>query len=292
MQIGIRFHDTEKLPFEQRLARIREQGFSCIHLALSKVQDLPSDPEMLTPGYAMWLRHQFAQNDLDVAVLGCYLNLGNPNQKQLSHTQEIYMAQIRFAAALGCSVVGTETGSTNEDYHYDPQACCSEQALLTLIQNLRPVVQYAEKMGVLLAIEPVWRHIVSDADRARRVLDTICSPNLRIILDPVNLISPQKYEQRDETIAHAIEVLGEDVAIIHLKDCRQLPGEVGSYACGTGDMDYTQIIHFAETRKPYIQATLENTTPENAVQTRQLIQNMIEKEHFIKQQAGNMEQNR
>jgi sugar phosphate isomerase/epimerase len=81
-------------------------------------------------------------------------------------------------------------------------------------------------MGVILAIEPVWKHIVSDADRARTVLDEIGSPNLQVILDPVNLISPARYQQRNETIAHAIEVLGRDVAVLHLKDCRLERGEV------------------------------------------------------------------
>ena len=41
MQLGIRFHDTAELPFEERIDEIRRQGFSCTHIALSKVIDLP-----------------------------------------------------------------------------------------------------------------------------------------------------------------------------------------------------------------------------------------------------------
>ena len=53
IQLGIRFHDTRELPFEERLLEVKRQGFSCIHLALSKVPGFTADTEALTPGYAM-----------------------------------------------------------------------------------------------------------------------------------------------------------------------------------------------------------------------------------------------
>jgi hypothetical protein len=37
-------------------------------------------------------------------------------------------------------------------------------------------------------------------------------------------------------------------------------------------MDYTEILRFLKARKPYIQATLENTCNENAVRSRELIE--------------------
>ena len=39
MQIGIRLHDTLPMALPERLAHTREQGFSCAHVALSKVID-------------------------------------------------------------------------------------------------------------------------------------------------------------------------------------------------------------------------------------------------------------
>jgi hypothetical protein len=47
-------------------------------------------------------------------------------------------------------------------------------------------------------------------------------------------------------------------------------------ACGSGDMDYSQIIRFAKEKKPFIQATLENTKPDDAVQAREYIQKIEE----------------
>ena len=36
IQFGLRLHDAEKLPIEQVLPLVRQKGFSCVHLALSK----------------------------------------------------------------------------------------------------------------------------------------------------------------------------------------------------------------------------------------------------------------
>lgn len=55
-------------------------------------------------------------------MLGCYLNLADPDGARLAETIEKYKAQIRFASWLGAGVVGTETGNPNSLYVPDPQA--------------------------------------------------------------------------------------------------------------------------------------------------------------------------
>lgn len=271
MQLGIRLHDTSKLPFEERIADVHNLGFACGHLALGKVIDeFPTTDEALTPGLAMYIKNVFAKNEVDIAVLGCYLNLANPNREQLEKTVHRYMAHIRFASWLGCGVVGTETGAPNETYSFTPE-CHTEEALKLFIQNVRPVVKYAEQMGVVFAIEPVYRHIVWNPKQARRVLDEINSPNLQIIFDPVNLLDIANYQNRDEIIREAIELLGQDIAMVHLKDFRIEDGKMISVGCGLGEMDYTDILKFMKTRKPFIHATLENTKPENNRQVKEYI---------------------
>ena len=269
-------HDTKNLPLEERLIEVNKQGFSCVHLALSKViRENSVAPEALTPGYAMYLKRLFSDKRLDIAVLGCYLNLANPDPDKLKEITEKYKAHIRFASLLGCGVVGTETGAPNAEYKYEP-ACHSEEALELFIRNLRPVVEYAEKMGVIFAIEPVWKHIVYNPARARRVLDEIGSPNLQIILDPVNLLDISNYEHQVEIVEEAVDLLGKDVAVVHIKDYVIKDGKLDSVAAGTGNMNYSAIMKFIKDRKPYIHTTLENTVPDNAVQARQYIQKLWE----------------
>jgi sugar phosphate isomerase/epimerase len=272
MQLGIRFHDTKELPFEERLQEIKRQGFSCVHLALSKVPGFTADPGALTPGYAMYLRNALRKADIDMAVLGCYLNLANPNVSQLEDIQNRYYAHLRFASLVGCGMVGTETGAPNETYTYDKEACHSREALDTFITNLRPVVECAEKCGVILALEPVYRHIVYDGKRAREVLDRIGSPNLKIIFDPVNLLWTDNYENRMEVIDEAMDILDKDIVMIHLKDCINEGDKIKSVGCGFGDMYYTNIVKYALEKKPFIHATLEDTTPDTAVESRKCIE--------------------
>ncbi|MDY6324375.1 MAG: TIM barrel protein [Catonella sp.] len=203
-----------------------------------------------------------------------------PDSNKLKEITEAYKAHIRFAAHLRCSVVGTETGIPNTDNSFTEEAR-SAKNLSEFIKNLTPVVRYAESMGVLFAIEPVWKHTVYSPERARAVLDNIGSPNLRIIFDPVNLIDPRHPSERDDIIDRTIELLGKDIAVIHLKDYLMENGEMKCMACGLGEMDYTKVIRFAEERKPFIQATLENTKPDNAEAARKYVEEIASRYSYM-----------
>lgn len=280
MQIGIRLHDVnagldpEFQTLERRAETARAEGFSCVHLALSKViRGADFDRCALTEGLAMYVRRVLAQNGLDTAVLGCYLNLAHPDPDRLRDIQSRYYGHLRVAALLGAGVVGTETGAPNPEYRTDA-ATHTKAALDRLICGLAPVVEQAEHWGVAVAIEPVWKHIVYNADRAVEVLRAIGSPNLRIILDPVNLLYPGNVDQRDRVIADAIDKLGEHTAVVHLKDFVRQGDELRAVAAGTGQMDYGPILRFLKARKPFLQATLENTHNHNAVQAREFLERL------------------
>ncbi len=270
MQLGIRFHDTEKIHFEDRVKKVHDLGFKCAHIALSKIEDVPSAPGMLTPGYGKYIRKVFEKNDVDIAVLGCYLNLADPDEERLKAVKAKYEASIRFASYIGAGMVGTETGAPNPEYKSVPE-CRSEEALESFVRGLKDVVLCAEKFGVIVAIEPVAKHIVWNADRARQVLDTIGSPNLKIIFDPVNLLDETNYGEREEIFAHTMEILGPDIVMLHLKDFVLEDGKLKSVGCGLGEMNYENILRYIKEKKPYIHATLENTVPENCERCRDTI---------------------
>lgn len=273
-QVGIRLHDVAGATIEDKVRNAHEQGFKCAHIALSKlISDYSTDDTALTPGFAMYIRRLFAKYDMDIAVLGCYLNLATPDKEELKKTTARYMAHLRFASLLGVGVVGTETGAPNTEYRSEP-ACRSEEALKIFTDNVRPVVDCAERMGVILAIEPVVRHIVYDPMRARRVLDEVASPNLRIILDPVNLLDESNQHDHRAIIRNAIDVLGPDVDIIHVKDFNMVDGRLISGAAGTGIMDYSDLAEFIRRDKPYIHCTLEDTVPGNAVAAREFFEKL------------------
>ncbi len=283
LRLGIRFHDTADVPFEERVLCAKEQGFSCVHIALSKIKDLPADIKALTPGYANYLKENFDKAGLSVAVLGNYLNLCDPDPDRLKGILKKYEAHIRFASYLRAGVVGTETGAPNSAYDCsDREAVRSEEAYVTFRENVKTVVSYAEHYGVTFAIEPVYKHIIYSPERARRLLDEVGSENLRIIFDPVNLLDPDRLEERDEVLGKAMELYPEEIAVIHLKDFIPEKREDGSInmkpcGCGLGAMTYDDIIEFAVKQKPFIEATLENTTPSDATECRKHIEGIIRK---------------
>lgn len=274
MRLGIRAHDTKYAPLEELIPNIHNLGFKCMHIALSKsIKEFKPDICTMTPGLAMYMKELCIENKVDIAVLGCYLNMCNPDPEQHKQIVEKYKAHIRFASVLGCGVVGTETGAVNVEYKYEP-ANHTEEALNLFIENLKPIVKYAEQFGVIIAIEPVWKHIVCTIERARKVLDAINSPNLQIIFDPVNVLYTGNIDRQDEIIEQAFDLLRDEIAVVHCKDYVVEGDELKSIAAGTGGLNYPLLLKKIKQYKPYVHCTLENTVPENAIATRDFMENL------------------
>lgn len=268
MRIGIRAHDVQADTFEGLVQEIHREGFHCCQLAVNKaVKEFPTQKEVLTPGLALYMKEIFAQNKVDVAVLGCYLNLANPDPEQLADIIDTYKRHIVFASLLGAGMVGTETGAHNVEYRFEPFSH-TDEALEIFISGLRPVVEYAEKLGVIIGIESVHCHIMNNAQRVKKVLDAIQSPNLQLIFDPVNLLNDDNWQDYQTIIKDYVELLGPDIAAIHAKDFRIEDGHLVSCACGEGIMDYSFLLSYIKHHKPHIHVLLEETTTENAQKAR------------------------
>lgn len=267
MNIGIRLHDTAGQTLEEHLRAAHEQGFTCIHLAMQKVIPgfaMLEAPSLLTNDLAAQVRELLEKYQLQCAVLGCYLNLATPDEEALAKNVACYRAHLRFARLIGAVVVGTETGAPNTGYKTCPE-CWTEESLKLFIRRLAPVARYAEEEGAILAIEPVCRHIVNTPERAQRVLEQVNSDALQIILDGVNLLTPQNFHQADIIMADAIARLSDRIRMLHLKDYQLVEGksDVQALACGLGRMEYGRLLRFAQ-QHPGMPITLENTKPDNA----------------------------
>lgn len=285
MNIGIRLHDTAGSNLSEHLSAAREQGFTCVHIAMGKVIPgfrMADAPALLTDELAAHVREELARNGQTCVLLGCYLNLCSPDLADYANTVEIYKAHLRFARKIGALLVGTETGAPNTTYSTCPE-CFTDEALRLFIDRVTPIVRYAEEVGQLFAIEPVIRHIVSTPERCEKVLRAVDSPNLKVILDAVNLLSEDNAADAKTVVADGIARLGKDTALLHMKDFTPFAGEKGqrikatvdntdvfsnvvSCACGLGDMDYAPLCALAKAQD--IPMTLENTNPGNAVAAR------------------------
>lgn len=264
MSIGIRLHDAAGRNTRERAASAAQQGFLTSQVALAKTYDETYiQPAALTPGLARQVQSECAP--LSVSVLGCYLNLAHPDPVVYEQLLATYTAHLRFAKWLNAGVVGTETGNPNADYRYDPQRSHTQEALQLFIDRLHPVVDAAEKLGAVLALEPVYSHIVSTPKRLRYVLDTVRSPNLMVILDPVNLLHADNVDHRDAVLDEAVELLLADTAALHIKDFALDNGQLVYAPTGTGILDLKRFFARVAPHKPGIDLLLEDTRPDNAL---------------------------
>lgn len=122
MNLGIRLHDTAGSTLEEHLKSAREQGFSCVHIALSKTIpgfSMKDAPALLTDSLAAEVRALLDKYHMECAVLGCYLNLATPDEGELAHTVECYKTPLvcpRGAAGftLACLLAPEERPALRE----------------------------------------------------------------------------------------------------------------------------------------------------------------------------------
>lgn len=268
MNIGIRLHDTRPGTLRERLGYAVAQGFSCVQLAMSKAVPgfgMNEAPQLLTRELAEEVREELRRARMQCAVLGCYLKLAGEEETEALRVREIYRAHLRFAAWIGALCVGTETPPAEGP---EGEACRTEDGYQLFLKRVKPLVAEAEELGVTLAIEPVCTHIIHDAATAERMLADLGSDHVRIILDAVNLIDSAHISSADALIRDAVRRLGDRVCVLHMKDFLPQPGaeRPKPVPCGQGGMDYSALLELAQ--KKDLPMTLENTTPENAEQTR------------------------
>ncbi len=280
MNIGIRLHDTAPGTLRERLGFAKAQGFSCVQLAMSKAIDgfsMQDAPKLLTEELAAEVKQAFSETGMACAVLGCYLNLANPDGEARAKTQEIYRAHLRFGRMIGARVVGSETYALKDTVFTDGPAPQSEEAFQLFMTGFLPIAKYAEETGTVMAIEPVCTHIISNPERAERMLDIVKTDRVKIILDAVNLVSNSTADRAESIIREAIRRLGDQVRVLHMKDFAVNPDKPGDAQvdfrpCGMGKMYYGDLLPFA--KKYDLPMTLEDTRPDNAQAAREYLERL------------------
>jgi len=99
----------------------------------------------------------------------------------------------------------------------------------------------AEGTGVTLALEPEVTNVVHSAKRARRLLDEIGSPRLKVTMDAANLFHTGELPRMAEVMDSAFALLGHDIILAHAKDIAR-DGEAGHLPAGKGLLDYDRYV--------------------------------------------------
>jgi sugar phosphate isomerase/epimerase len=78
-------------------------------------------------------------------------------------------------------------------WHPDNAGADAWKDMLTAVTR---AVEVAEAHGVTLAIEPEHNNVVSSAAAARRLLDEIASPSLKVVIDAANLLHAEDLDDQ------------------------------------------------------------------------------------------------
>ena len=145
---------------------------------------------------------------------------------------------IAWAPRLGTEVVTLCTGSRdpNSMWRRHPDNDTPE-AWADLLVQIEKAVRVAEECGVALGVEPEIGNTINSVHKARRLLDEVKSPRLKIVMDGANIFQRGQLSQMRAVLDEAFELLGSDIVLGHAKDLDK-DGEAGHVAAGRGRLDY------------------------------------------------------
>jgi L-ribulose-5-phosphate 3-epimerase len=271
LRLGVRAHDFGGAPAEELAARIAAAGFSCVQLALNKaIAGLHLKAGELTTELACNIGHAFARQGVAIEVLGCYINPIHPDLQTRHALLDYFKDHLRFARGFGCELVALESGSVDPDYLPHP-ANQGNEAFDAMLKSLSELVAVAESFDVRVGLEAVTSHTVSSAQHMRRVLDIIGSKHLKVVFDPVNLLSIDNADEQARVVPQALELLSQDIAVFHAKDFVVQNGTFKTVPAGCGRLDYGPVLQFLRSRKSGPAIILEETSAESSAPSAEFI---------------------
>lgn len=260
MRIGVRGHDYGCASPKEMAKRISEAGFCCFQLALHKaIEGVKPEYGHLSPGFCYEVRSAFEERNLEVAVLGCYIDPACEDKEKRMGEVKRFREQVAYCRQLGSSIVATETSG------FKGEEADRKAQFERLTDSVLRMTEQAEKFGVFVGIEPVLVHTLNTPELTRKLLDIVASDNLQVVLDPINLLSPQNIDRQREILDECFALFGDRLAAIHAKDVTlDENGKFKPCVIGTGLFDHQYFYDRLMRIKPGISVLREEARPETA----------------------------
>jgi sugar phosphate isomerase/epimerase len=210
-------------------------GFRSIQFNFSSagLPSLPTDwPEDVVTG----VMASAIQSGVTICALSGTYNMAHPDAARRQADRIGFANVVRAAAYMHVPLVTLCTGSRAAKNMWTAHPDNgSREAWATLRAELDFALELAERHGVTLGVEPEPGNVVVDASAARRLLDEVRAPRLKIVMDAANLLPPEHQARQREVVAEAVALLGADLALVHTKDV----GPAGeAVAPGHGVVDF------------------------------------------------------
>lgn len=210
--VGARLHDYGKGTPDELFARVSADGFAAVQLAYKKcVPTVKSYADITEALINDTIAAEKAHN-IQVAVLGTYVELAINDARRLQNVAD-FKGQLAVCKALGAGCIGTETTKMCDQ----PAGTTREEAQELLCRSLAEILPVAEELGVTVGVEPVTYHSMNSAAATRHILDTMRSPNLKVIFDLSNLVDADNVNAQDRIWNDIGELVGDKIVAVHFK---------------------------------------------------------------------------
>ena len=261
MKICIRAHDLSGKGTENILSEISRLGIDGVQMVCYKAyDDIAYAPGAITADKAAAIGKAFADAGKCIPLVGAYFNPVHSDRAKAGRCFEVFHDYLKYTDAMGCGVVGSETGSYNDDkWTYHPQNR-TEEAIQAVAATFSQLCDLGADYGAVVAMEGAAGHVCWDVaalDRAQKIMNR---KNTRVIFDLYNYLEKANQGQYMHILDQGLDTFGDRILLFHMKDCC-FDNEKGPVQVpyGTGQMDQETILRKIKSHNPNAILTLEGT---------------------------------
>lgn len=264
MKLCIRAHDLGVKGTEAILDALEALGIDGVQLVCYKAyEDIPYVPGGITEEKASGIGSAFARRGAMIPLIGAYFNPVHSNKEKAERCFTVFAEYLKQANRIGCPVVGSETGSFNDDkWTYHPQNR-TEEALQAVVSTFSKLCDIAAEQDAVVAMEGAAGHVCWNVAALERAQRQINKPNLRVIFDLYNYLELSNQHDYLSILEEGLQTFGERILLFHMKDCLFTPEGPKQVPLGTGQMDMETILRRIKAHNPDAVLTLEGTTGEH-----------------------------
>lgn len=265
MKLCIRAHDLGVKGSKQILAQMDRLGLDGVQMVCHKAyEDVPYDRGGMDAMKAEAIGAAFAQAGKTIPMVGAYFNPVHSDREKVSRCFDVFGEYLHYAKAMGSTVVGSETGSYNDDkWTYHPSNR-TEEALDAVVDTFRRLADLAAGEGAVVAMEGAAGHVCWNIATLAEVQQRIARPNLRVIFDLYNYLDKDNQFDYLHILEEGLRTFAGKICLFHLKDCEfssdTAPKQV---PFGTGQMDLKAVLGKIKAYDPDATLVLEGTTGEH-----------------------------
>lgn len=272
MQIAFRTHDLGVKGLDAAIEKLNVCGISAVQLVAYKfMEEIPYAPDALNAENAAYIGKRLKEAGVSVALIGAYFNPVHSDEQKVNRCKQVFKEYLKYSNALGCPVVGSETGSFNDDkWTYNPLNR-TEAALQSVIKTFKELALYAQTQNAYIGIEGAAGHVCYDVKTLKRAYDGINENNVKIIFDIYNYLDADNYLNYLEILEEGLQTFAGNILVFHIKDCVFVEGKLKQVAPGKGMFDFEKILSKIKAYDDNAVLVLEGTTGDDIVTSVQFI---------------------